>query len=208
RAGVSVSPFGSGRRSDIAKMADVDEAEGSRGDLDLGSQRMWANPMPHPLVHLQCTFFLGGWKTRRKVRHPWAGLLGVVLALVSPVGYATADTIKIVVPFAAGGPVDQLARILGNELGPKPGGDVIVENRGGAGGALGADLVAHAVPDGSTILLGSLGSQVLSPILKPPTTYDPTGAFAPVMLVGSVPSFLVVSSKLGVSDLKELMARA
>jgi len=164
--------------------------------------------MPHPLVHLQCNFFLGGWKTRRKVRHPWAGLLGVVLALVSPVGYATADTIKIVVPFAAGGPVDQLARILGNELGPKLGGDVIVENRGGAGGALGADLVAHAVPDGSTILLGSLGSQVLSPILKPPTTYDPTGAFAPVMLVGSVPSFLVVSSKLGVSDLKELMARA
>jgi tripartite-type tricarboxylate transporter receptor subunit TctC len=136
-----------------------------------------------------------------------AGLLGVVLLLASSLGHATADTIKIVVPFVAGGPVDQLARILGNELGPKLGAEVIVENRGGAGGALGADLVAHAVPDGSTILLGSLGSQVLSPVLKPPTTYDATGAFAPVMLVGSVPSFLVVSPKLGVSDLKALIAQ-
>jgi tripartite-type tricarboxylate transporter receptor subunit TctC len=133
--------------------------------------------------------------------------LGVVLLLASSLGHATADTIKIVVPFVAGGPVDQLARILGNELGPKLGAEVIVENRGGAGGALGADLVAHAVPDGSTILLGSLGSQVLSPVLKPPTTYDATGAFAPVMLVGSVPSFLVASPKLGVSDLKTLIAQ-
>jgi tripartite-type tricarboxylate transporter receptor subunit TctC len=136
-----------------------------------------------------------------------AGLLGVVLLLASSLAHATADTIKIVVPFAAGGPVDQLARILGNELGPKLGAEVIVENRGGAGGALGADLVAHAVPDGSTILLGSLGSQVLSPVLKPPTTYDATGAFAAVMLVGSVPSFLVVSPKLGVSDLNALIAQ-
>src|SRR5215471_2554892 len=190
------------RRSDAIERTEL----GS--DRHIGSQRIWANPMPHPLVHLQCNFFLGGWKTRRKVRHPWAGLLGVVLALVSPVGYATADTIKIVVPFAAGGPVDQLARILANELGPKLGVDVIIENKGGAGGALGADLVAHAAPDGSTILLGSLGSQVLSPILKPPTTYDPIGAFAPVMLVGSAPSFLVVSPKLDVSDLKALIARA
>jgi tripartite-type tricarboxylate transporter receptor subunit TctC len=142
------------------------------------------------------------------MRCSWAALLGVVLVLTSSFNHATADTIKIVVPFAAGGPVDQLARILGNELGSKLGVDVIVEDRGGAGGALAADLVAHAVPDGSTILLGSLGSQILSPTLKPSTTYDASGAFAPVMLVGSVPVFLVVSPKLGVSDLKELIALA
>jgi tripartite-type tricarboxylate transporter receptor subunit TctC len=130
------------------------------------------------------------------------------MVVASSFSRASADTVKIVVPFVAGGPVDQLARILGNELGPALRADVIVENRGGAGGALGADLVAHAIPDGSTILLGSLGSQVLSPILKPPTTYDAAGAFAPVMLVGSVPSFLVVSPKLGVSDLKGLIALA
>ena len=141
------------------------------------------------------------------MRRTCAGLLGAVLVLAS-LGHATADTIRIVVPFAAGGPVDQLARILGQELGPKLGAEMIVQNRGGGGGALGADLVAHAVPDGSTILLGSLGSQVLSPILKPPTTYDAERALAPVMLVGSVPSFLVVSPKLGVSDLKALIALA
>jgi tripartite-type tricarboxylate transporter receptor subunit TctC len=159
------------------------------------------------LLHLRGSSFLLVWCARQMTKLSWAVLLGLAFVLASSVGHATAGTIKIVVPFAAGGPVDQLARILGNELGPKLGGDVIVDNRGGAGGALGNDLVAHAAPDGSTILLGSLGSQVLSPILKPPTTYDPTSAFAPVMLVGSVPSFLVVSPKLGVSDLKALIAQ-
>jgi tripartite-type tricarboxylate transporter receptor subunit TctC len=172
---------------------------------------MSANLTPHRFPQLPRNFFLG-WMTGES-KHLCAALLratllGVVFVLASALAHATADTIKIVVPFAAGGPVDQLARILGHELGPKLGADVIVDNRGGAGGALACDLVAHASPDGSTILLGSLGSQVLSPILKAPTTYDPTGAFAPVMLVGSVPSILVVSSKLGVSDLQELMARA
>jgi tripartite-type tricarboxylate transporter receptor subunit TctC len=142
------------------------------------------------------------------MRLSWVGILSLVFALISSVEHATADTIKIVVPFAAGGPVDQLARILANELGPKLHVDVIVENRGGAGGALGNDFVAHAAPDRSTILLGSLGSQVLSPILKPPTTYDPRDALAPVMLVGTVPSFLVVNPDLGVSDLKALIAKA
>jgi tripartite-type tricarboxylate transporter receptor subunit TctC len=160
------------------------------------------------LPELHPTQFLRVVQTNRTKRFSWAGLWGAVLVLASSFTHASADTIKIVVPFAAGGPVDQLARIVGNELGPKLGVDVIVENRGGAGGALGNDLVAHAPPDGSTILLGSLGSQVLSPILKPPTTYDAAGAFAPVMLVGSVPSFLVVSPNLGVSDLKALIALA
>src|SRR5579863_6462040 len=93
-----------------------------------------------------------------------------LLLLTAP---ALADTIKIVVPFAAGGPVDQLARILANGLGPKLNANVIVDDRGGAGGAIASEYVAHAAPDGKTILLASLGSQVLSPILKPPTAYDP-----------------------------------
>jgi tripartite-type tricarboxylate transporter receptor subunit TctC len=119
-----------------------------------------------------------------------------------------AEVVKIVVPFAAGGPVDQLARILAAELSPTLGDNVIVENRGGAGGALGSEMVARAAPDGKTILLASLGSQVLSPILKPPTTYDPVKSFVPVMLVGSVPSLLVASPKLDVSTLNDLIAKA
>lgn len=120
---------------------------------------------------------------------------------------ASAETIKIVVPFAAGGPVDQLARILAPELGAQLGADVIVENRGGAGGALASEQVARAAPDGNTMLLASLGSQVISPTLKAPSGYDPK-AFVPVMLVGSVPSLLVVSAKSGISNLKELIAKA
>src|SRR5262244_1930062 len=123
-------------------------------------------------------------------------------------GPSVADTVKIVVPFAAGGPVDQLARILASELGPKLDANVIVENRGGAGGAIASEMVARSAPDGSTVLLASLGSQVLSPILKPPSGYDPIKGFEPVMLVGLVPSLIVASTKLDVSTLKDLITKA
>jgi tripartite-type tricarboxylate transporter receptor subunit TctC len=121
---------------------------------------------------------------------------------------ARADTFKIVVPFAAGGPVDQLARLLSSELGPLLKADVIVDDRGGAGGAIGSEFVARATPDGATVLLASMGSQVLSPILKPPTTYDPVKSFEPVMLVASIPSLLVVNQQLGVNTMQDLIARA
>ena len=111
-------------------------------------------------------------------------------------------------PFAAGGPVDQLARVLASELGPKLGEDVIVDDRGGAGGAIACEFVARANPDGKTILLASLGAFVIGPILKPPANYDPVKSFEPVMLVGSVPSLVVVNPKSGISTLAELIAKA
>lgn len=121
---------------------------------------------------------------------------------------AMAETVKIVVPFAAGGPVDQLARLLGHELGPLLGADVIVEDKGGAGGAIGSETVARATPDGTTVLLASMGSHVISPTLRPLSGYDPVKSFEPVMMVGSVPSLLVIGTKPGVSTLKELIAKA
>lgn len=135
-----------------------------------------------------------------------AGLLCIASTLLPNPG--AAETIKIIVPFAAGGPVDQLARVLANKLGPKLDADVIVEDRGGAGGALGVELVARAAPDGKTILLGSLGSQVLGPILKPPVAYDPINGLVPIILVGSVSSLLVSGPKLDVLDLTDLIAQA
>jgi len=141
----------------------------------------------------------------------WFGGLRFGLPCAAALLLATpglADTVKIVVPFAAGGPVDQLARILANALGPKLGADVIVDDRGGAGGAIGAELVARAAPDGNTILLASLGAYVLSPMLKPPTAYDPIKSFEPVMLVGEVPTLLVVNKELGVATLQDLIAKA
>jgi tripartite-type tricarboxylate transporter receptor subunit TctC len=135
----------------------------------------------------------------------WLSGLCCAMLLATP---ALADTVKIVVPFAAGGPIDQLARVLAAELGPQLKADVIVDDRGGAGGAIGSELVAHAAPDGNTILLASLGSQVLSPILKPPTAYDPVQSFEPVMMLATMPSLLVVSPQLGVNSMQDLIAKA
>ena len=135
----------------------------------------------------------------------------ILLVCAAPLPLATpgfAETIKLVVPFAAGGPVDQLARILASELGPQLSADVIVDDRGGAGGAIGSEWVARATPDGKTMLLASLGSQVLSPILKPPTAYDAVKSFEPVMLVAAVPSLLVASRELGVATMPDLLAKA
>ena len=133
------------------------------------------------------------------------GLCAAATLLAAP---AFAETVKIVVPFAAGGPVDQLARILAHELGPLLGADVIVEDKGGAGGAIGSETVARATPDGKTMLLASMGSHVISPSLRAPSGYDPVKGFEPVMMVGSVPSLLVVSPKLGVATLKDLITKA
>ncbi len=133
------------------------------------------------------------------------------LCCAAPLLLATAGlagTVKIVVPFAAGGPVDQLARVLANGLGPKLNSNVIVDDRGGAGGAIGCEFVARSVPDGNTVLLASLGSFVLNPILKPPTTYEPLKSFEPVMLVGVVPTLLVVNKDLGIASLPQLINKA
>jgi tripartite-type tricarboxylate transporter receptor subunit TctC len=121
---------------------------------------------------------------------------------------AFAETVKIVVPFAAGGPVDQLARILASELGPQLNADVIVEPKGGAGGAIGSEAVARSAPDGRTLLLASMGSHIVSPALRAPSGYDPVKGFEAVIMIGSVPSLLVVNPKLGVSSLKELIDKA
>lgn len=131
--------------------------------------------------------------------------LAASLTLATP---AWAEPIKVVVPFAAGGPVDQLARVLANGLGPTLGEDVIVEDRGGAGGAIACEFVARAKPDGKTVLLASLGAFVIGPILKPPANYDPVKSFEPVMLVGSVPSLIVVNPKSGIATLADLVAKA
>jgi tripartite-type tricarboxylate transporter receptor subunit TctC len=120
---------------------------------------------------------------------------------------AAADTIKIVVTFAAGGPADMLARLVAQDLPQRLGSTVVVENRGGAGGALANEAVARSAPDGRTLLLGSMGSQVISPALRPPASYDPK-AFEPLVLIGSVPALLVIRPQIPANTLPELVAWA
>jgi tripartite-type tricarboxylate transporter receptor subunit TctC len=119
-----------------------------------------------------------------------------------------ADQIRLVVPFAAGGPVDLVARTIATELPARLNADVIIENRGGAGGIIGTELVAKSAPDGRTLLQASLGSHVLSAALRPQLSYDPIKSFTPIVFVGVVPSLLVVGVQSKITSLVELLAEA
>jgi tripartite-type tricarboxylate transporter receptor subunit TctC len=115
--------------------------------------------------------------------------------------------IKIIVPFAPAGPTDIMARILGTHLGEAIGGTVIIENRAGAGGNIGIGAAAHAEPDGYTLLITS-SAYVVNPGLYARIPYDPYKDFAPIAELGTSPNVIVVSPKLGINSIAELIARA
>src|ERR1700728_3674329 len=122
-------------------------------------------------------------------------------AAVSPLGIRRAFAagypdrpVKIVVPFAPAGPTDIMARILAQNLGPAIGGNIITENRSGAGGNIGIGYVSHAEPDGYTLLVSS-SAYVVNPGLYAKVPYDPYKDFAPI-------------AELGINTIAELIARA
>ncbi|MBO1077179.1 Bug family tripartite tricarboxylate transporter substrate binding protein [Roseomonas marmotae] len=116
--------------------------------------------------------------------------------------------IRIIVPFAAGGNVDLQCRILAEKMGQLLKGTILVENRAGAGGAIGAEAVAHSAPDGYTLLGGSNGPMTVSPALRTDLGYDPLRDFAPLALTSRAPMALAVSKKLGVDTLQDFLALA
>ena len=130
----------------------------------------------------------------------------VASSAVAVSAWAT-DIVKMVVPFSAGGPSDQIARIVAPGLSDALGKTVVVENRGGAGGTVGAGYVAHAKPDGGTILL-TTSSLVLSAGTTSTLPYDPRNDLEPVYLLGEVQTMLAVRPDLGVNTLQELVDKA
>lgn len=118
--------------------------------------------------------------------------------------------IRIVVPFAAAGTTDLLARAVGAELTKAFGQSVIIDNRPGAGGNVGADLVAKAPADGYTVLMGTVGTHGINQSVYPKLPFDPIKDFAPVTLVASVPNVLVLNpafaTKNKITDLKSFIA--
>ena len=114
--------------------------------------------------------------------------------------------IRLIVPFAPGGSVDLIGRILAQRLSEKLGQQVLVDNKPGAGGTLGADVVAKAPADGYTLLLASSSHQSFHPLLYKKLPYDPNGAFTQVALFASVPNVLVVSDKVPAKSVKDLIA--
>ncbi len=117
-------------------------------------------------------------------------------------------SIRLVVPFPPGGPTDIVARPLAQMLGESLKQSVIVDNRGGAGGLIGADLVAKSPPDGYTLLMGTVGTNAINGALYRKLPYDPVRDFTPITLVASAPIAVVVNPRAGIASVKDLIAQA
>jgi tripartite-type tricarboxylate transporter receptor subunit TctC len=133
--------------------------------------------------------------------------IGSVIASVLPSAAETFPNraITLVVPFAAGGSTDLVARLVAASMSTTLGQQVIVENVGGAGGNLGADRVARADPDGYTILMGTVATHALNPLMLKAKPYDPVADFAPISLLVIVPNVLVVNPQLPANNVKDLI---
>ena len=116
--------------------------------------------------------------------------------------------IRFVVPYPAGGPLDTVARLLGAKVGESVGQPVVVDNKPGAGGNIGAEIVAKSPADGYTILMGAVATHAINPTLYKSIGYDPVKDFAPITQVASTPNVLVVNPNVPAGDLKEFIAYA
>ncbi|ANK93108.1 MULTISPECIES: Bug family tripartite tricarboxylate transporter substrate binding protein [Rhizobium] len=140
--------------------------------------------------------------------------LALALGLTAMVGFGSSAVaedfpdraITLVVPFAAGGSTDVVARIVAQKMSEDLDQQVIVQNVAGAGGNLGAGNVARAEPDGYTILMGTVATHALNPLILKSTPYDPEKDFAPVSLLVVVPNVLVVNPELPAKTVQELVA--
>jgi tripartite-type tricarboxylate transporter receptor subunit TctC len=121
-------------------------------------------------------------------------------------GAYPARPIRMIVPFAAGGAADLVARVVAQGMGDELGHPVVVENRGGSGGVIGSEAVLAAPPDGHTIAFHSMSSAVLNAGLYRNLSFDIRRAFAPVSLVGTVPNIVVVNPRVPARTLGELIA--
>ena len=136
-------------------------------------------------------------------------LAGLVLALIAGVVAAQpwpSKPIKWVVPFAPGGTTDILARTIGEKLSVTLGQPIIVENKPGAGGGVGAEQVAKSPPDGYTIMGGTISTHAINASLYKNLPYDPVRDFAPITLIVRVPNMLVVNPDVPAKDVRELIA--
>jgi tripartite-type tricarboxylate transporter receptor subunit TctC len=116
--------------------------------------------------------------------------------------------LRLIVPFPPGGSTDIYARIIAPRLAERLHQQVVVDNRPGAGGALGAELAAKASPDGYTIWLGQTNNLVIGPILRSKNTYDPVHDFAPITLLMRAPQVMVVNADSAINNIRDLIAAA
>ena len=118
-----------------------------------------------------------------------------------------AKPVRMVVPFPPGGATDIVGRVLAQKLAERWSQPVVVENRPGAGGTIGAEAVSRSVPDGYTLLIATTSTHAVGPVLQK-LPYDPLADFTPITLLAHSPNVLVVSPQLGVANVRELIAAA
>jgi len=115
-------------------------------------------------------------------------------------------SVRMVIPFAAGGPTDIVGRIMGAKMGELLGQQFVVEDKTGAGGNIGADIVAKSAPDGYTLLMATVSTHAINPALYKRIPYDPLRDFAPIGRVGVTPTILAVHPSIPATDVKSLAA--
>jgi len=135
-----------------------------------------------------------------------AGIAGAQTAKDGAANYP-ARPVRVIVPYAPGGSSDTTARILGQKLGESLGQQFVIDNRAGAAGSMGRELVAKAVPDGYTLLIGDSPQTINVHVLKH-VPYDPIRDFTPITLIATAPQMLVVNPALGAQTLKDFIAAA
>jgi tripartite-type tricarboxylate transporter receptor subunit TctC len=139
-------------------------------------------------------------------------VLGAVVAVLALAGATVqaqdypAKPVRIVVSFSAGGPTDTVARVMGAKMGELLGQQFFVENKVGAGGNIGADMVAKSAPDGYTLLMATVSTHAINPGLYSKMPYDPIRDFAPVAQIGVTPTLLGVHPSVPANDIKSLIA--
>ena len=135
-------------------------------------------------------------------------VVGCLLAAMSGAQAWPDKTMRMVVPFAAGGTTDAIARLVAQRLSMRLGQSMIVENVPGAAGNIGAALVAKSAPDGYTVLMATPGQAVMNQFMYRHMPYDPASAFIPLAYIASIPSVLVVTPALNISSVRALLAYA
>ncbi|RLP68275.1 tripartite tricarboxylate transporter substrate-binding protein, partial [Xanthobacter tagetidis] len=116
--------------------------------------------------------------------------------------------IRLIVPYPPGGTTDLLARAIAPRLGERLKQTVIIDNRAGAGGVIGAQMVARAAPDGYTLVFASIATHGILPVLQKPAPYDAVKDFAPITLVASTPNVLVANVQTSIKSVADLLAQA
>jgi len=147
-------------------------------------------------------------KKLRSFAFAFAAIAGVAPGVSAQTTEFPSRPVTLVVPFPPGGGTDTGARLIAQKLSVKWGQTVIVENKGGAAGQIGADFVAKAKPDGYTILMGNLGTQAINPSLYKKLPYDPDKAFAPISLVAELPLAMMVNPAVPARTAQEFVALA